>query len=398
MFDETLAKKSRQAPNVETKLQEFITAKQQNPIQSWGSKDKPFPADGPIGRMFPKLRYAHLTSDIILFYTMEGRDPITFKLYGVFSHDDIGIGMPRNINRQKSLLKKLAGQPVVAEGLYDADPPTYNLPRRQLNVPELIKRGAIFVVDPHGPNGWEPDAEGFSLVTLYNVAKGGWPAEARQHLKPSMYKAAESGLNRQGPGSMLYDGKYNQILWSIKKLGIPDNVAFLDQDIAENFAEGEVIPFRRPQAQPSLPADILHLASEWFHANDDTNTLQAVTDPGYGQGAENLVKYIQAKLQSRGWTIDFDDEIDNIVLTNRSGQTVALPVADAYNETGWAKGTMAENFADGRGPGRPGDSQRHGIPKGATMAELEKASHSKGRKGQLARWQLNMRRGKAKAK
>jgi hypothetical protein len=55
-----------------------------------------------------------------------------------------------------------------------------------------------------------------------------------------------------------------------------------------------------------------------------------------------------------------------------------------------------ENFADGKGPGRPGDSQRHGIPKGATMAQLEKASHSAGRKGQLARWQLNMRRGKKK--
>ena len=55
-----------------------------------------------------------------------------------------------------------------------------------------------------------------------------------------------------------------------------------------------------------------------------------------------------------------------------------------------------ENFADGKGPGRPGDSQRHGISKGASMAELEKASHSKGRKGQLARWQLNMRRGHKK--
>ena len=57
---------------------------------------------------------------------------------------------------------------------------------------------------------------------------------------------------------------------------------------------------------------------------------------------------------------------------------------------------VAENFADGKGPGRPGDSQRHGIPKGATMAQLEKASHAKGRKGQLARWQLNMRRGRKK--
>jgi hypothetical protein len=55
-----------------------------------------------------------------------------------------------------------------------------------------------------------------------------------------------------------------------------------------------------------------------------------------------------------------------------------------------------ENFADGQGPGRPGDSVRHGIPKKATMAELERASHSKGRKGQLARWQLNMRRGRKK--
>jgi hypothetical protein len=54
-----------------------------------------------------------------------------------------------------------------------------------------------------------------------------------------------------------------------------------------------------------------------------------------------------------------------------------------------------ENFADGKGPGRPGDSQRHGIPKHATKSELEKASHAKGRKGQLARWQLNMRNGKS---
>ena len=57
---------------------------------------------------------------------------------------------------------------------------------------------------------------------------------------------------------------------------------------------------------------------------------------------------------------------------------------------------MNENFADGKGPGRAGDSARHGIPKHATMSELEKASHAKGRKGQLARWQMNMRNGKKK--
>ena len=74
------------------------------------------------------------------------------------------------------------------------------------------------------------------------------------------------------------------------------------------------------------------------------------------------------------------------------------PTADIYLRSVSPRPELEENFADGKGPGRPGDSQRHGIPKGATMAQLEKASHAKGRKGQLARWQLNMRRGKAKAK
>jgi DNA-directed RNA polymerase subunit M/transcription elongation factor TFIIS len=58
--------------------------------------------------------------------------------------------------------------------------------------------------------------------------------------------------------------------------------------------------------------------------------------------------------------------------------------------------SVKENFADGKNPQDKGDSARHGIPKGATMAELEKAAKAPGRKGQLARWQINMRRGKKK--
>ena len=57
---------------------------------------------------------------------------------------------------------------------------------------------------------------------------------------------------------------------------------------------------------------------------------------------------------------------------------------------------VTENFADGKGPGRPGDSRRHGIPKHATLTQLDKIAHQGGRKGQLAHWQANMRRGRAK--
>ena len=62
---------------------------------------------------------------------------------------------------------------------------------------------------------------------------------------------------------------------------------------------------------------------------------------------------------------------------------------------------LNENFADGRGPGRPGDSRRHGIKKGVTLAQLDRIVHSKTaspRKKQLAHWQANMRRGRAKNK
>ena len=61
---------------------------------------------------------------------------------------------------------------------------------------------------------------------------------------------------------------------------------------------------------------------------------------------------------------------------------------------------VRENFADGRNPQDQGDSARHGIPSKASIAQLEKIRSSDSaspRKKQLAHWQINMRRGRAKA-
>jgi hypothetical protein len=60
------------------------------------------------------------------------------------------------------------------------------------------------------------------------------------------------------------------------------------------------------------------------------------------------------------------------------------------------KQSTAENFADGKNPGRKGLSQRVGIPKNATIAQLEKHAKAPGEEGRMARWQLNMRRGRNK--
>jgi predicted nucleotidyltransferase len=137
------------------------------------------------------------------------------------------------------------GQQAVAEGYSNT---TFNVDRKKLNVPALIKAGAILVTHPHGEQGWETDNKedwAYSLISLYNVLQGGWTSEAKKYIKPASYKRAEQQINSSAPNlgsnKLVYDGKYNQILWSIKKLGIPDNVAFLDngdQAAAEELEEG----------------------------------------------------------------------------------------------------------------------------------------------------------------
>lgn len=60
---------------------------------------------------------------------------------------------------------------------------------------------------------------------------------------------------------------------------------------------------------------------------------------------------------------------------------------------------VSENFADGRNPQDKGDSGRHGIKKGITIAQLKKIRSSDSaspRKKQLAHWQINMRQGRSK--
>jgi hypothetical protein len=78
------------------------------------------------------------------------------------------------------------------------------------------------------------------------------------------------------------------------------------------------------------------------------------------------------------------------------------PTAKGSKSLAWspkdvAEDTTNENFADGKNPERKGLSKRVGIPQSSTLAQLEKITKSStGERRQMAQWQLNMRRGKAK--
>jgi hypothetical protein len=81
---------------------------------------------------------------------------------------------------------------------------------------------------------------------------------------------------------------------------------------------------------------------------------------------------------------------------------LARTVDDDYVDRalrGELEGQITENFADGKKPGRKGLSKRVGIPKKASLSQLQKiASSSTGERRRMAQWQLNMRRGRNKKK
>ena len=131
-----------------------------------------------------------------------------------------------------------------------------------------------------------------------------------------------------------------------------------------------------------------------FNTGDQTHYV--VAQPGQRQRAERIAKMVTDanKVFDTGKKIspEYHREL---------GTLLGYPKADIehfiQNIYGDKPEQVSENFKDGKGPGRPGDSQRHGIPKNATIAQLEKAAKAPGRKGQLARWQLNMRRGRKRS-
>jgi hypothetical protein len=131
-------------------------------------------------------------------------------------------------------------------------------------------------------------------------------------------------------------------------------VADLLVKYGQRVNEGEVVPFKR--AAPTwqkLPKDVLTLANDWFWTDYEGGGLKATMDPkGLGSGLANQQKYLGAQLQQRGWAIDIDDEFENVVLKNRQGQTILLPIEDAQLFRGWAQDTnpVSEQQNDPWGP------------------------------------------------
>jgi hypothetical protein len=313
-------------------------------------------------------------------------------------------------------------------------------------VKQGVAEGRIKLYTDPGYFGAEVDDAGFDSLPVVNISADrlvGFEPDSKMNQPKSQanVKKIVAGLKKGDKLPPLLVRKYKngyQVLdghhrfWAYKLSGtksIPVRIV-ADKDIEEiskpGVAEGTELPgdfklmgqnlFLKNLArnlQQRYPAATVKLSNDRVtahHNEEDDEALNVmgteVMDSGYiGVGLDDaFTESFQGVLVPT-----IKQTTEQLLAANPGMQPALFLGTDNWNPDAWAHiaaklgyrlvagdEELDENFADGKGPGRPGDSQRHGIRKGASMAELEKAAKSKGRKGQLARWQLNMRRGKSK--
>jgi hypothetical protein len=119
------------------------------------------------------------------------------------------------------------------EGQYD-DTSKFDLVKQNpFNIKKLTDKGIIFITKPGDGKGgveepnWEGDA---SIITLYNMASAEpWMKEAIKTLLPKAIPYIQKDQDK-----LLYNGKYNQILWGIEKKGLKPEEFYLGTNEAVN--------------------------------------------------------------------------------------------------------------------------------------------------------------------
>jgi len=84
----------------------WLAAKIPDPLRQVGRTDYPFSSSG----NYSGLSHAHLTKDISVVYKVSGKSPRNLKIFGFFSHEDLGTGAPPKLSVQRAVGNRLLGQ------------------------------------------------------------------------------------------------------------------------------------------------------------------------------------------------------------------------------------------------------------------------------------------------
>ena len=149
-------------------------------------------------------------------------------------YDDDGKIIQENIRRV--LKEEMELNPT--ERVYDYDPGRDTVPERlPFDIDKLVNSGVVFVTPAINGN---PKSKNYKkwmktphthLISLYNVensSEDGWILKA-------ITKRASTGQLKGNFVDKIYDGKYNQILWSLEKLGINPMDMLIDMNLQESI-------------------------------------------------------------------------------------------------------------------------------------------------------------------
>jgi hypothetical protein len=133
----------------------------------------------------------------------------------------------------------------IKEGKYDdkGEGGKYDLINKNpLNIKKLVDKSIIFVTKPGDGKGgvaepnWEGDA---SIITLHNMSNAeSWMKEA---VKNPMTQAIP--YIQKDQSKLLYNGKYNQILWGIDKKGFKPEDFYLNLKETDDPQSGKAAPY-----------------------------------------------------------------------------------------------------------------------------------------------------------
>ena len=178
----------------------------------------------------------------------------------------------------------------------------------------------------------------------------------------------------------LANGRSGSVTFQTKNENAPVHVAFTVDNTAEVSGGGD---------EQRIFATAIHAIREWLSQNSPL-LIEFTAKPA------NRFRLYQTMVRryanSFGYQQIPSNKPNTFTLVKKTTMAPGQPTPPPLTE-------LEENFADGRNPEDRGDSARHDIPKKASLNTLDKIVHSKSagpRKKQLAHWQANMRRGRAK--
>jgi soluble lytic murein transglycosylase-like protein len=164
-----------------------------------------------------------------------------------------------------------------------------NPENRHLNYQYLLDKGAIRITQPGSGKGPDPinssDPNQWSLVSALNDQSSD-PYTLRWASKPESYKPAIEFLSR----TPIHDGKYRQILWSARNLGLRPDEVFMPKEEARSpaangrgYADGGGVS--GDDATPRTFADLVGR----YGVGDAMQMAAPLDDPSLGAGVSSSV-------------------------------------------------------------------------------------------------------------